>query len=441
MYKSLATTAVFSVMMNNQVKAGSSVEDAGPFIGETWYSGLIDIDHSDNAADDMFFWWFESRNDPKNDPVVLWLTGGPGCASEIALFYENGPYKFNEDGKTLKSNPYSWNENANLIYVDQPVGTGFSHANPLHLVTNEDEVGDNMAQFLIKFLEKYPQLQGKDFYITGESYAGHYIPAISHNLIFKNKDNLKMNFKGMAIGNGLVDPYLQYPQYDTFSKENKLIGEAEYLVLKGAFAGCQGLIETGIWPIALEFCQIFTEVILGNPVAPRFNVYDIREKCDKPPLCYDMSPADNLLAEKNIQKILGVSGRSWTECNMVVHSALLGDWMLDLSPKVTQILDSGLDVLVYSGDKDFICNWRGGEAWTHAVDWTGKDSFSKAEYGDWNVSDKPAGSLKTFNNLKFLRVYEAGHMVPMNQPEAALQMLNEFTAGKILEEDVAQFIY
>jgi len=95
------------------------------------------------------------------------------------------------------------------------------------------------------------------------------------------------------------------------------------------------LIETGIWPIALEFCQIFTEVILGNPVAPRFNVYDIREKCDKPPLCYDMSPADNLLAEKNIQKILGVSGRSWTECNMVVHSALLGDWMLDLSPKVT----------------------------------------------------------------------------------------------------------
>ena len=115
--------------------------------------------------------------------------------------------------------------------------------------------------------------------------------------------------------------------------------------------------------------------------------------------------------------------------------------MLDLSPKVTEILDYGLDVLVYSGDKDFICNWRGGEAWTHAVDWTGKDSFSKAEYGDWNVSDKPAGSLKTFNNLKFLRVYEAGHMVPMNQPEAALQMLNEFTAGKILEEDVAQFIY
>mmetsp|Transcript_9348 Transcript_9348/g.15768 ORF Transcript_9348/g.15768 Transcript_9348/m.15768 type:complete len:173 (+) Transcript_9348:481-999(+) len=172
-----------------------------------------------------------------------------------------------------------------------------------------------MAQFMIKFLEKYPQLQGKDFYITGESYAGHYIPAISHSLMFKHKDELKVNFKGMAIGNGLVDPYLQYPQYDEFAKENKLIGEAEYLVLKGGFKGCQALIETKVWPVALEFCQIMTEVILGNPIKPRFNVYDIREGCEKVPLCYDFSPADNLLARNDIQKVLGVEGRKWTECN------------------------------------------------------------------------------------------------------------------------------
>ena len=91
---------------------------------------------------------------------------------------------------------------------------------------------------MIKFLEKYPQLQGKDFYITGESYAGHYIPAISHNLIFKHKDDIKLNFKGMAIGNGLVDPYNQYPAYDTFAYENKLVGTAEYEILKGGFKGC-----------------------------------------------------------------------------------------------------------------------------------------------------------------------------------------------------------
>lgn len=154
MYKNFAAAALLGYTSATG-QTGSS-DKPGPFIGEKWYSGLVDIDHEDNQADDIFYWWFESRNSPENDPIVLWLTGGPGCASEIALFYENGPYQFEEDGKTLKSNPYSWNANANLIYVDQPVGTGFSHANPAHLVTNEDEVGDNMAQFLIKFLELYP---------------------------------------------------------------------------------------------------------------------------------------------------------------------------------------------------------------------------------------------------------------------------------------------
>lgn len=291
-----------------------------------------------------------------------------------------------------------------------------------------------MAQFMIKFLEKYPQLQGKDFYITGESYAGHYIPAISHNFMFKHKADLNINFKGLAIGNGLVDPFLQYPAYDTFSYENKLINWGEYEILWGGFKGCQALISTGIWPVALEVCQLLTETILGNPVSPRFNVYDIREGCDKPPLCYDMSPADNLLARKDIKKILGVSGRGWQECNMVVHTFLLGDWMLNLAPKVTDILNDGsVDVLVYSGDKDFICNWRGGEAWTNGCKWDGQADFKKQEYKEWAVGSTSAGSLKTYKNLKFLRVFEAGHMVPMNQPEAALQMLNQFTSGGVKE--------
>merc|ERR1719460_2011931 len=250
MYKNFAATALAISAIGLAAATGQtgSSDKPGPFVGEKWYSGLVDIDHDDNAADDIFYWWFESRNSPKDDPIVLWLTGGPGCASEIALFYENGPYQFEEDGKTLKSNPYSWN----------------SHANPAHLVSNEDEVGDNMAQFLIKFLELYPQLQGKDFFITGESYAGHYIPAISHNLAFKNKDKLKASFKGMAIGNGLVDPYLQYPAYDTFAYENKLIGAAEADILAGGFKACQAIIETGIWLAAMEFCQLNVEVILGN---------------------------------------------------------------------------------------------------------------------------------------------------------------------------------
>ena len=111
--------------------------------------------------------------------------------------------------------------------------------------------------------------------------------------------------------------------------------------------------------------------------------------------------------------------------------------MLDLSPEVTDLLNADYDVLVYSGDKDFICNWRGGEAWTHEVEWNGKADFQANNYTNWNVNEKAAGSLKQNKNLKFLRVFEAGHMVPMNQPEAALQMLNELiTPSGPLSDDL-----
>jgi carboxypeptidase C (cathepsin A) len=99
--KFTALAALSGMVLANITQTGSSMADPGPFVGEKWYSGLVDLDH----GDDMFYMWYESRKSPENDPIVLWLTGGPGCASEIAMFYENGPYQFNEDGKTLKSNP------------------------------------------------------------------------------------------------------------------------------------------------------------------------------------------------------------------------------------------------------------------------------------------------------------------------------------------------
>jgi len=91
-------------------------------------------------------------------------------------------------------------------------------------------------------------------------------------------------------------------------------------------------------------------------------------------------------------------------------------------------------VLVYSGDKDFVCNWRGGEAWTNAVEWSGQAAFQAAPYSDWLVDGKPAGQLKQAGNFKFLRVFEAGHMVPMDQPVNALNMLQTFMMGTLTME-------
>jgi len=192
------------------------------FLTECFNSGLVPLTN----GDDMFYWLFKSRSQPSTDPVVLWLTGGPGCASEVALFYENGPYTIEPD-LDLKNNPYSWNAVSNLLFVDQPVGTGFSKcASIFDFDTNEDQIAATMKLFIDGFLEKNPEYKGRDFYITGESYAGHYIPALAYHFVKEiPPGSLGMNFKGIAIGNGWVDPYIQYPQYAEFAYENNLIDD------------------------------------------------------------------------------------------------------------------------------------------------------------------------------------------------------------------------
>lgn len=116
--------------------------------------------------------------------------------------------------------------------------------------------------------------------------------------------------------------------------------------------------------------------MIGNPLKPKFNVYDIREPCTKPPLCYDFSQSDTLMNDATVQKVLGVTGRKWVECDKLVHTFLLGDWMTNLMPQIGSLLDNtDVEVLVYSGDKDWICNWRGGEAWTHATKWKSQADF------------------------------------------------------------------
>ena len=399
---------------------------------DQWKTGTVDIDSSN---DDIFYWVFQSRDAPSTDPLVLWLTGGPGCASEVALFYENGPYQFTSTtDSTIKSNPNSWNEFSNLLYVDQPIGTGFSKGG-LHDPKSEKEVAEDMAVMLRGFLVQNPEYVNRDFFITGESYAGHYIPAIAYELLNDSKD-VELNLKGIAIGNGLTDPFAQYPAYATFSYENDLISKEWDEVLNGGFKACDGLIYESqnkykdnmkVQIAALEFCQILADSVIGNPLHPKFNVYDIREPCGTPPLCYDFSQSDVLLNDAATQSALGVTGRKWVECDKLVHTALLGDWMTNLMPQVASILDdSEVQVLVYSGDKDWICNWRGGEAWTEATKWASKDDFNSAQYVDWNVNGEAAGSMRQFGDLHFLKVFNAGHMVPMNQPVNALAMLKMF---------------
>ena len=138
----LVTLAVGSALSLRQVTRELIKATVWP---EQSYHGVIHV--SDIPIADLFYWWFPSRRSRTNDPLIIWYSGGPSCGDEIALFLENGPFKFDMKTSKLSHNPLSWNNQANLLYIDQPLGTGFSqtHMPDSDLPTNEDQVSNQIS--------------------------------------------------------------------------------------------------------------------------------------------------------------------------------------------------------------------------------------------------------------------------------------------------------
>lgn len=127
----------------------------------------------DVGSKHLFFWYFESQNKPSEDPLVLWLTGGPGGSGMIGLMQELGPCVINESGNGTNYNPYGWSKNTNIIFIDQPAGVGFSYVDEgVPSPATSFTAAEDMHNFLQLFTtDVFPNLKGREFHITGESYA------------------------------------------------------------------------------------------------------------------------------------------------------------------------------------------------------------------------------------------------------------------------------
>tara|TARA_B100000524_G_scaffold214284_2_gene112403 strand:+ start:2686 stop:4023 length:1338 start_codon:yes stop_codon:yes gene_type:complete len=406
-------------------------------------SGYFTLSTSTLLQKHYFYWFFESRHAPATDPVVLWMTGGPGCSSEVALFGENGPCTVNADGLNTTRNPFSWNERANLLYIDQPAGTGFSYG--LGMDHEENAVAADMYDFLQHFFKAHPEMQHNDFYTFGESYGGHYVPAVTHLIWQNNKkvggDHVKINLKGVGIGNGLTQPSIQYKYYAPMAVSTNghkaavspLVHTAMEVatpVCIAAIAECQSDQKKCVE--ATDICNL---ALLEPYQASGLNVYDMRAKCEKPPLCYDFSNVATFLSQPYVLEALGVASakKKWSDCNRAVslQFALSGDYLANFEQKLPEQLADGIRFLIYAGDQDYICNWLGNRAWVTSLPWAHQAEFQGAPVNNWTVAGKPAGTLQQSHGLSFLRVFDAGHMVPRDQPAVALSMVNAFTRGAI----------
>ncbi|MQM02781.1 hypothetical protein Taro_035552 [Colocasia esculenta] len=177
-----------------------------PKVGFRQYAGYVDVDAE--AGRSLFYYYVEAEGDAEKKPLTLWLNGGPGCSSVGGgAFTELGPFFPRGDGRGLRINKKSWNKASNILFVESPAGVGWSYSRRTSDYTCGDEsTARDMLTFLIEWFKKFPDLGSRDLFLTGESYAGHYIPQLADVLLEHNEHStgFKFNIKGLAIGNPLL---------------------------------------------------------------------------------------------------------------------------------------------------------------------------------------------------------------------------------------------
>lgn len=218
--------------------------------GKKQWSGTVDV--SDKRR--LFYWFFDSQHYPKDDPVLIWLNGGPGSSSMFGLMTEMGPCTLLRGSSSTNPNPWSWNKKANLLFVDKPVGVGFSQLAPGAPLPNADQDGAADFQAFLKtfFTQVFPEKTHLPIHLAAESYGGHYAPTYLADILSSRRGNstdaFRGNIKTMLLVNSIVDFTASYlGQYDLFCAENPvgkgILNDTDCKAMERAYPTCMRLHE------------------------------------------------------------------------------------------------------------------------------------------------------------------------------------------------------
>ena len=419
--------------------------------------------------------------------LQTFIDGGPGCSSMDGLWLENGPFRLippgdHNDDWEIKINPYSWHAApAYTLYIDQPVGTGLSFTKKKNYCKTDEQIDIDFHLFLENFMlvhEKeflIPPEGGEEegqtdtqrkmsrpLYFSGESHAGHYIPSMMDHILKRNDDEnsnskprVLMNLAGAAIGNGWTDPVYQYAAAEAAYGIGMIdLAQKEALDIEEEI--CQEQLRKGKFT-SKQCDNLLNKVISGSHGASgktKVSVYDNRKwesksgERDFPPGHKNVEAylggwqngagyPDNMKVNykdvlKDIHADESVAAKQrYEECTDPPYYALSGQDGKGVVNEVVTILEHGSKprLLFFNGVNDFICNHVGNERMLMNLPWSHKNEWNLSKRYVWDAfpgAEEPAGYMKEYSNLSFLKVMASGHMVPMDVPDVALEMIRTF---------------
>ncbi|KAL0885892.1 hypothetical protein Bca101_009875 [Brassica carinata] len=436
---SSASTTVSSSPSREQEEDRIEALPGQPKVGFSQFSGYVTVNESHGRS--LFYWLTESPSSPHTKPLLLWLNGGPGCSSiAYGATEEIGPFRINR-GSNLYLNSFSWNIEANLLFLESPVGVGFSYTN-----TSSDfkELGDERTAqenliFLIKWMSRFPQYQYRDFYIAGESYAGHYVPQLAKKINEYNKAFNKptINIKGFMVGNPDMDKNNDKLGTITYWWSHAMISDTTYnLILRNCNFTADSFSKecnSSIYNAAADFGEI-DQYSIYTPKCVRMNQLRkavlARQTTEYDP-CTE-SYADIYYNRPDVQRAMHANQTAipykWTACSDPVFNNW--NWRPSdnsMLPIYKELMEAGLRIWVYSGDTDSVIPV------TATRFSLSKLSLPvKTRWYPWYSGNQVGGRTEVYEGLTFVTVRGAGHEVPLFKPQSALILLKYFLAGKEL---------
>ncbi|XP_041019111.1 serine carboxypeptidase-like 13 [Juglans microcarpa x Juglans regia] len=426
-----------------------------PFTLETGYVGVGDSNKSQ-----LFYYFVESQRSPSEDPLMLWLTGGPGCSVLSAFFYESGPLAFtyadyNGSMPSFHLNPYTWTQGLNIIYVDAPVGTGFSYSTTQEGYYIDDlESASQLYQFLRKWLIQHPQYLENILYIGGDSYSGIPLPIIVQEIYDGNMNGTEptLNLRGYVLGNPKTDSFIDDNSRIPFSHRLTLISDVLY---KSAKESCNGdfvnvndsnvacvsdiqaidelLLQINTMQVLEPNCQVASPKSSKDYLSRRY----IEENLDES-LLSATSPAYWCRDYNYVLSAVWANNKSVREA-LNIRNGTTGVWKrcnssLAYTKTVTSSVDyhrnlsnTNLRALIYSGDHDLSVTHIGTQNWIRYLNLTISEVW-RAWYVDGQVAGYTEKFLNDDYNLIYATVKGAGHVAPEYKAKECYAMLDRWLA-------------
>lgn len=417
----------------------------------TSYTGFVET----TPGRHMFFWYFPAQSGDENAPLLIWLQGGPGGSSNFGLFSENGPFSLSEDLE-LVPRPHTWNKDYGMIFIDNPVGAGFSYPDSDDLYCNNTRVcvASNLYSLMQNFYTLFPDQQRVKLFCTGESYGGHYVPAFAAWIHDQNgrlergeplrepdavgsaRAPIKIPLAGIAVGDGWIDPVNMIPAYPGLLYNVGMADERQRDVIQNYCDRTVELIRNGQM---VEAFEVWDEMLNGDlyPYPNYFhnisgsNDYDNFLRTNAPAEFSRFAP---YLNQPHIRAAMHTGNATFNDGSKC-EKHLVADFHVSFAQELITLLEAKEDynIVVYSGQLDIIIGAPLTEAFLSKLPWSGLEEYQNAERSIWmlpDMEDPVAGYVRSVGKFTQVIIRGAGHIAPYDQPERALDMINRFLVGE-----------